>query len=51
MCRDSSITAPIIAGIESRKENLAAVSPSSFLNIPKAIVEPDLDMPGMIAIP
>ena len=44
------ILAPKITGIESKKENLAA----SFGGIPKYIhiemVEPDLEIPGIIAI-
>ena len=47
----SNIVAPIIAGTESRKENFTA---NSFL-MPKSklveIVEPDLEIPGIIAKP
>lgn len=43
--------APRIAGITSRKENLAAVFLSTPLNVAVAIVVPDRDIPGVIASP
>ncbi len=49
--RDFNTTAPKMAGIEMRKEK----SPASFLSIPKSIdramVEPDRDIPGIMASP
>lgn len=41
--------APNIMGIESMKENLAASLGGIPKYIPTAIVEPDLEIPGMIA--
>ena len=43
--------APRIAGIDSKKLNLAANSRLSPENNPAAIVAPDLEMPGAMAIP
>ncbi|GJQ59364.1 MAG: hypothetical protein SCALA701_21650 [Candidatus Scalindua sp.] len=43
--------APRIAGIESKKENLAAVSLSMPMKVAAAIVAPALDIPGVIASP
>ena len=47
----SRATAPKIAGIERRKENVAAVFLSIPRKIPTEIVDPDLEIPGNIAIP
>lgn len=44
------INAPKIAIEPSRKENLAALVRSNLPINPVAIVEPDLETPGMIAI-
>ena len=41
--------APIIIGIDNRKENLAALGADKPIKIPIQIVAPDLDMPGIIA--
>ena len=45
------ISAPRMAGRDSRKEYLAAVSRFKPRKRPTAIVEPDLDIPGFMAIP
>jgi len=47
----SRIRAPIIAGIESRKENSKANSLFIFLRSPVEMVIPERDTPGRIAIP
>ena len=43
--------APRIAGIESKKENLAAIPRSTPMKMAAAIVVPARDMPGVIASP
>ena len=43
--------APLIAGIERRKENLAAALGSIPKSMPTAIVDPEREIPGMIAKP
>lgn len=48
---NSRITAPRTAGIERMKENLAVFSLSKFLKSPADIVEPLLEIPGVIAMP
>ena len=44
-----SSVAPAMAGIASKKEKRAASSPETPRSIPTPIVEPALDIPGMIA--
>ena len=48
---DSNIIAPIIAGMDNIKENAASFSLFTPAINPVAIVDPLLDIPGMIAIP
>jgi len=48
---DSTNAAPAIAGIASKNEYLTAVSLSSPLHSAPRIVDPEREMPGMIAIP
>ena len=47
----SSKNAPVMAGIESRKEKLKASLLSRPHASPQEMVAPDLDIPGIIAIP
>ena len=47
----SNTVAPKIAGIERRKENFAESSRSRPVRSPVDMVAPDLEMPGMMAIP
>ncbi len=47
----SNAIAPRIAGMERRNEKRIATVFFSFLNKPKAIVEPDLEIPGAIDRP
>lgn len=47
----SIIAAPSITGIDAINENLVAVSRVNPFNNPAKIVEPDLDIPGVIAKP
>ena len=47
--RKPIILAPMIIGIDRRKENLAAWLGGIPKNIPIDIVEPDLEIPGIIA--
>ena len=51
MSFNSRILAPIIAGIDRRKEYRAAVSRSRPRKSPTAMVEPDLEIPGIMAMP
>ena len=44
------IPAPIITGIDNRKENLAAAGADKPIKIAMQIVAPDLEIPGIIAI-
>ncbi len=46
-----STTAPIIAGIDIRNENLPANSLSNPQKRPQAMVEPEREIPGIIARP
>jgi len=46
-----SIKAPIIAGIDNKKEYRPAVSRSSFKKSATEMVEPDREIPGMMASP
>lgn len=48
-CLDSSIAAPVISGVLSRKENLAASSLLKFLIRPPVIEIPERETPGIIA--
>ena len=48
---NSNTAAPKIEGIEIRKENLVANSLLNPLNKDPTIVEPDLDIPGVMAKP
>ena len=48
---NSNTAAPKIEGIEIKKENLVANSLLNPLNRDPTIVEPDLDIPGVIAKP
>lgn len=49
MSKKSNKAAPKIAGILTKKENLAAFSLFILEKRAKAIVVPDLEIPGMIA--
>ena len=46
-----SVPAPKMAGMESKNEYLAAVSRSMPSSRPMLIVEPDLEIPGIMANP